>query len=602
MKIYLSLISCFLFYSLQGQVVSMSPSTAFQNQTFTSIIKLAPGVIQAGNPPSVITDVFLKQGDSIIYTNAFTSAQIFPGAAPYTDSLTADFTIPVYAKPGWYEVHVKTYDLFNSPIDNILTYGFVVRLPGSCPVPFNISADTITGSGTSEIISWDPSVIADTFRIRYRESGTSNYFYKDVPGAGNVTFDTIFGLFSGALYYIDVSTICGGVHSTYSAPVDTFTTLPQTFSCVIPYSISLSFIANTSVQVSWTDYVTATTFRVRYFETDTTTARYVDVNGAGPHNVTLLNLRPGTTYKVQVSSVCLGVGTGYSFIRSFTTVASPTSCVKPWATDTSNITNSTATIQWTPLVTADTFRIRCSVFGSTNYFYFNSPGLSGNSKTITDLVPNTTYQYQVSAVCLGQGSGYSPSRLFTTVNAPVLCGKPYGLTTSNITNSNADISWTNMITADSFLIRYSINGSTNYTWKKIVGSSFSTNINGLVGLTTYQWQVRSLCSGAPSPYSLPVTFGTPPKLAHPVSQFFAPEIFPNPAFDFFSIRFTGNYEGNAQLLISDLSGRILSEKNYPVYVGTNELGVDAASFASGIYFIELKDDEMHFKKQLLITR
>ncbi len=602
MRIYLSLISCLLFFNLQGQVVSMSPSSAFLNQTVTSIIKLSPGVIQAGNPPSVITDVFLKQGDSIIYTNAFTSTQIFPGAAPYTDSLTADFTIPVYAKPGWYEVHVKTYDIFNSLIDNILTYGFVVRLPGSCPVPFNISADTISGSGTSEIISWDPAVTADTFRIRYRESGTNNYFYKDVPGAGNVTFDTIFGLSPGALYDIDVSTICTGIHSTYSAPVDTFTTLPQVFSCVIPYSVSFSFIANTSVQVSWTDYVTATTFRLRYFETDTTTAKYVDVNGAGPHNVTLLNLRPGTTYKVQVSSVCLGAGTGYSFIRSFTTVASPTSCVKPWATDTSNVTNSTATIQWTPLVSADTFRIRCSVFGSTNYIYFNSPGLSGNSKTITDLMPNTTYQYQVSAVCLGQGSGYSPSRLFTTVNAPVLCGKPYGLTTSNITNANADISWTNMITADSFLIRYSINGSTNYTWKKIVGSSFSTNINGLAPLTTYQWQVRSLCNSAPSPYSLPVTFGTPPKLAHPVSQFFAPEIFPNPAFDFFSIRFTGSYEGDAQLLISDLSGRILSEKNYPVYVGNNELGIDVSFLSAGVYFLELRDEEIEFKKQLIIGR
>ena len=602
MKIFFSLIACLLFYSLQGQVISMSPTFAFQNQTITSIIKLAPGKLQTDTAPSLLTDIFLKQGDSIIFTNVFTRSQIFPGVSGFSDSLTTDFTIPSYAKPGWYEVHVLTYDNLLNPIDNILTYGFVVRLPGSCPVPFNIKADTITGSGTAEIISWDPSVTADTFRIRYRENGTNNYFYHDVAGAGNVTFDTIFGLSPGALYDIDVSTICTGIHSTYSAPVDTFTTLPQTFSCLIPYSIAFSFIANTSVQVSWTDFVTADTFRIRYFEIDTTNFKYVDVNGAGPHNVTLLNLRPGTFYKVQVSSKCLGVGNGYSFIRNFTTVGSPTSCVKPWATDTTNVTNSTATIHWTPLVLADTFRIRCSVFGSTNYFYYNSPGLSGDSMIITELKPNTLYQYEVSAVCLGQGSGYSLSKLFTTDGGPVFCAKPYGLTTNNITNANADISWTNMITADSFLIRYSVNGSTNYTWKKIVGTSFGTNINGLAPLTTYQWQVRSLCSSAPSPYSLPVTFGTPPKLAHPVNQYFSPEIFPNPAFDFFSIRFTGSYEGNAQIKIVDLSGRILSQNNYPVYIGINELGIDATFLSAGIYFVELRDEEIEFKKQLIISR
>jgi hypothetical protein len=348
--------------------------------------------MQSANQPSVPTDVYLKQGDSIIYTNAFTQAQIYPGAAPYTDSLSADFTIPSYAKPGWYEVHVITYDISNFPIDNVLTYGFVVRLAGSCPVPFGITADTIPGSGTSEIISWDASVTADTFRIRYRESGTTNYFYKDVAGAGNVTFDTIFGLFPGALYDVDVSTICSGVHSTYSAPIDTFTTIPQTFSCVIPYGVAFSSITNTSALVSWTDYVSATTFRIRYYETGTTNYKYIDVPGANPHNVTLNNLFPAKNYKVQVSSICAGVGNGYSFVRNFTTSNTSISCVSPWGTDTSNVANSSVTISWTPFVTADTFRIRYSVFSTTNYFYVNSQGTSGNSAAITGLLPNTTYQ------------------------------------------------------------------------------------------------------------------------------------------------------------------------------------------------------------------
>ncbi|MBL0065094.1 MAG: fibronectin type III domain-containing protein [Bacteroidetes bacterium] len=119
------------------------------------------------------------------------------------------------------------------------------------------------------------------------------------------------------------------------------------------------------------------------------------------------------------------------------------------------------------------------------------------TQLLTNLVANTTYQFQVSSICLGVSTGYSTAATFTTTNTAVACATPYGLTTTNITNASAVLNWTSMVTADSFMVRYSKNGTTNYVWKQFSGQGgvHSTQITGLLANTAYQWQVRSICTG-----------------------------------------------------------------------------------------------------------
>src|SRR4051812_8037496 len=117
---YLLSLSLLITTLCSAQVVSISPTETFQGQTLSVVITLAPGVIQAANPPADSFDVYLKQGSTRINSNVFTSSQIFPGTQPYTDSLRADFSIPPNATPGWYDVHVNTYTAGMVVVDNIL--------------------------------------------------------------------------------------------------------------------------------------------------------------------------------------------------------------------------------------------------------------------------------------------------------------------------------------------------------------------------------------------------------------------------------------------------------------------------------------------------
>ena len=684
-----------------AQVASITPTSAFQGQTLTTTITLASGVMMSASPPIGTSDIYLQQGSNIIYTTYFDQSQIYPSPIyPYfSDSLTTNFTIPSNAVPGWYDVHVISQGGIPNvlPIltDNILPNGFLVRLVNSCTVPSGISVSNITNTGAQ--INWNAQV-ADTFRIRYK-TGSSAYQYKDVDGAGSVVNSTLLNLLPGTTYTIEVSTKCQGVSSTYSIPIVSFTTLPITISCVRPNGIFTNSITNNSAAINWTNYVTADTFRIRYSVSGSGNYRYINYDGTLPHVYTLQNLQPATTYDIQVSSICLGVSSGYSPAISFVTSSTPVNCVRPWGLSSSNTTNISASLSWSPYVVADTFRIRyrevsggnyiyvnkngsgsnnftlsnlqantayfwqvssiclgvSSGYSSTSFFttlnipvacsrphslsvsnitnvsaliswsnlvsadtfrirysevgsginrYLNQPGTSGYSAILSGLNPNTNYQFQISSICTGTSSGYSTMATFSTSNVPVACTIPYNLTSTNITNSTADISWTPLVTADSFLVRYSVNGSTSYLWKKISGAGGinSTTLTSLLPLTTYQWQVRTLCNGQPiSSYSSLSIFGTPLKISRSTTDLKQNiEVYPNPAHDRITIYFTSSENEKEQIFITDISGKKIIHNEIKISQGENIFETDISQLSPGIYFLIISDGSHQEQKRIIV--
>jgi hypothetical protein len=252
------------------------------------------------------------------------------------------------------------------------------------------------------------------------------------------------------------------------------------------------------------------------------------------------------------------------------------------------------------MVSADTFRIRYAVQGTTNYNYLNQQGASGYSATIAGLYPNTTYTFSVSSICTGASSGYSSPNTFTTSSVPIACVIPTGLATSNITNNSADVSWTQYVTADTFLIRYSVNGTTNYLWKKVPGTGGNgTTLTGLAANTTYQWQVRSVCIASPqSSYSAPLVFGTPLRTRKPDVTDNSITVYPNPASDKVSVSIdrTSEQGQDAFIMIYDLSGRLVLEKEINIVSGKNLFELDVEFLSSGMYLLKVGDEKMLLNK------
>lgn len=510
------LLIVFLFTILisNAQVASISPSSAFRGQTLTTTITLTNGVLFNSSPSQGLNDIYLQQGATTIYTNAFNIGNwsSIPFYPYFGDDFTTDFTIPAGAPFGWYDVHVITYDntmpwLGSIPVDNVLANGFLVPQINSCPVPTGVSISSITN--TTAVVNWVSPTVADTFRIRYRAIG-ANYLYKDVAGSGGLTSTTLSNLTPGTIYDVDISTICNGaISSTYSVPVATFTTGTTVVPCIRPNGITSSAVTNTTATIQWTNYVSADTFRIRYAEQNTINYHYINSTSPIPHTVALSNLNPATTYTVQISSICSGISSGYSAPYNFTTTSTPINCGRPYGVAASAITNVSANISWSNFIVADTFRIRYTELGSGNNRYVNVNGALPHNFTLTNLAPATTYNVQISSICNGISSGYCPVYSFVTVSTPIACVRPWGLNSSNTTNTSITLSWSPYVTADTFRIRYAEFGTGNYQYLNVNGSGGSSVvINNLEANNLYLFQVSSICSGVSSGYSTAGLFAT----------------------------------------------------------------------------------------------
>ena len=376
-----------------------------------------------------------------------------------------------------------------------------------------------------------------------------------------------------------------------------------TVNCLIPSGLTATNILNTSVQVNWTG-ATADSFLVRYALHNTTNFVWKKIIGQPNVVYTVLSgLTPGTQYDWWVRSLCTSIASSiYQAVpATFTTLNTSVPCITPYNLNATSVTNTTALLSWTNMVTADTFRVRYAVNGTTNFIWKDVNGAGGSSTSIAGLIPGTTYQFQVSSKCSGVSSPYCNSFLFTTLNTAVACIVPYGLSTTNITNISAKVNWTNLVVADTFRVRYSMNGTTNYFWKDVNGGGGTTNatITGMAASTVYQWQVRSMCTsmGSSSNYSPPVIFTTLAARIASVDDgggLHDIMVYPNPAHARATLEFDADKEGNAKLIIYDLTGREMQSTAFRMEAGKNGIELNLSNLPQGIYLVVVQgaDDSM----------
>jgi hypothetical protein len=106
------------------------------------------------------------------------------------------------------------------------------------------------------------------------------------------------------------------------------------------------------------------------------------------------------------------------------------------------------------------------------------------------------YSLLSSNGCGGSGGG-DPN--------PVVCAVPTGLTSGSITSSSAVISWAAVSGAVSYDVQYRVAGG---TWSQGNVTGTSANFTGLLAGTTYEWAVRTNCTGSSSAFSATSTFAT----------------------------------------------------------------------------------------------
>ncbi len=280
--------------------------------------------------------------------------------------------------------------------------------------------------------------------------------------------------------------------------------------CNIPTWPSTSNITQTTATFNWSAASGAMSYSL---QTRLPNGTWMDVPG-GPFtstSVTVGGFNPNTTYEWRVRSNCSGGQTSsWTVAVSFTT--NTASCSAPSWLYTTNITQTTATFDWSPVSGAISYSIQWRLAGGTWY------NLSGGPWTSTWLnvggfEPGTAYEWRVRSNCYnGVTSPWSNGASFTTLGTT--CYTPTGTHTTYITETAAMFNWTPVSGAESYSVQIRL---PNGTWSFIPGSPFintPATVNGLNPGTTYEWRVRANCGyGNHSYWSSPVSFITSGSIA-----------------------------------------------------------------------------------------
>lgn len=362
-----------------------------------------------------------------------------------------------------------------------------------CNAPGGI---TVVASNTSVILSWNPAFYVLSYDVEYKLPSSNTWI-----AAGNTTSTTltITGLTSPTTYDCRVRTNCYFGSSSYNEFQFTTTTTP----CDAPTNFVFTYANNTST-ITWDGVSGANDYVVEldwagapwpglYSETVTT------------NSWSFANLMQGAGFQVRVRTNCASSSSLWSSTFVFNVP-----CSAPVSQSTTNITATSATLNWVP-ANANNNNTAFSVayrLANTNNAWTTLANTTATTVNISNLFSGSTYEWKVTKICSGPYNSSSITTQFTTLSAP--CGVPLTLASSGITASQATVSWAAVSGAVSYSVQYKPASSS--TWSSSINSNTtSVTLTGLSASTLYDWQVMTNCNANASGFvSAQFTTLTPP--------------------------------------------------------------------------------------------
>ncbi len=252
-------------------------------------------------------------------------------------------------------------------------------------------------------------------------------------------------------------------------------------TCYAPSNITISDITTSTANISWTAPTsTPTNGYEYYYTTDNTLPTNTTVASGTTNNTTasLSGLNAGTQYYVWVRSVCSNTDkSAWSSMANFTTSSESSNY-----TVTFNVTDGTNALE------------NASIFINGQTLMTNNNGVA------TIEVPNGNYPYTVNLDNYEEKTGtVTVSDADETINITMIstavetCDMPTNITSSDVTNTTATISWIASTPAPANGYKVKLYNSVTYEVTYTTTQNTSKVLSGLTAGTTYYVYVRSIC-------------------------------------------------------------------------------------------------------------
>ena len=175
-------------------------------------------------------------------------------------------------------------------------------------------------------------------------------------------------------------------------------------------------------------------------------------------------------------------------------------CEIPTVTDV-DIASGNAAVFWTNVTDAQAYELRYKEINASDWISGVQSDI--NSTVITGLLNGLTYEVQVRSLLTSGPSFWSPSYTFLFSSCSTVANQEALLISGNVVK----LIWEGNSDAERYRIRYRLLGG---AWVEALTAGIETFrfLNGLFPNTTYEFQLKSLCSNENATWSASNTFTT----------------------------------------------------------------------------------------------
>lgn len=159
-------------------------------------------------------------------------------------------------------------------------------------------------------------------------------------------------------------------------------------------------------------------------------------------------------------------------------------CHEPYTLNASNITGTSADIDWESIDSTTTYYYQYREAGST---LWTSGSTIDTVALLTGLTACTFYEFQVAANC--DSTNYSNVYSFKTGDC---CDAPLSITTVREDKTSATFSWPGNPFAQSYIVEYRLFSAS--IWSTVTTTTDSVTLTGLDSCSSYEMRIQSSCA------------------------------------------------------------------------------------------------------------
>jgi Pregnancy-associated plasma protein-A/Fibronectin type III domain/Secretion system C-terminal sorting domain len=279
---------------------------------------------------------------------------------------------------------------------------------------------------------------------------------------------------------------------------DACTPIVNTIACAAPV-LNTPSTNITYASFAWNAVANGMSYTIEYKLASATTWTTISTTQT---SYTLTNLAGGATYQLQIKANCTN---STSVASNQVTFSTSTVCPAPTNFAAQNITTNSATITWAiSAFPSASYAINYRKVGTTTWTNVTTVS---NTNLLQNLLANTSYEVEIKALCASNmSSGILKGTFTTKANTTISCGAPASVSATTITENSANMNWSAIVGASSYIVYYKTLTAT--TWQQISSTTAATTLKNLLPSTFYYIKINAVCSGVNSSDSPIVNFTT----------------------------------------------------------------------------------------------